>query len=115
MAYGLIILVNSGNKNYFHIEDYLKRQNCDSAIRGDIVKLKYFGLIEPRVETREDGSDRNGYYKVTEKAISFVNRKIKVPKYFNIFNNKLMGYSEEQVDIADALNNKFEYEKLMNK
>lgn len=114
MAYGLILLVNSGNKDFFHIENFLKEQKCPSSIRGDIAKLRYFKLIERQNVKREDGSKRAGYYKLTDKAYEFVKNKIVVPKFVTIYNKKMYGISKDYINIEQALGNKFNYNDLMN-
>ena len=113
MAYGLILLCKSGYRDFFHVEDYLKGTNCPSSIRGDISKLKYFGLIEREDKIRKDGSARAGYYRVTEKGINFVKNNTTVPKSVNLYNNKAYGFSEEHTNIQEALGQKFNYSELM--
>jgi len=115
MAYGLILLVNSEKTEYFHVEDFLKEEECPSSIRGDIAKLRHFGLLDKLVVKREDGSTRAGYYKVTDKAREFVDNKATVPKSVNLFNNQVYGYDDEQITIEDALGNKFNYNELMGR
>jgi hypothetical protein len=114
MAYGLILLVKSNKTDFFHVEDFLKLQNCPSSIRGDISKLRYFGLLEKLELIREDGSNRAGYYKVTQKAIQFVNNLTTVPESCFIYNDTLLGFSENHVNIVGALSNKFNYNELMS-
>jgi len=114
MAYGLILLVKSKSEDYFHIENYLKEQNCPSSVRGDISKLRYFKLIKKLEGIRDDGSKRVGYYKVTERGKDFVRGLITVPESVMIFNKKTYGFSENHINIHQALKNKFNYNELMN-
>jgi hypothetical protein len=114
MAAGLILLHKSGIEDYFHIEEYLKNINCSSAIRGDIPKLRFWGLIERKEETREDGSNRAGYYRISEKGKSFIRGEITVPKAAYLYNNKCHGFSEDHTDIKTALGDKFDFQDLMN-
>lgn len=115
MAYALILMHKKGDEDYFHIENYLKEMNCPPAIRGDVPKLRFWGLIEPKVEDREDGSNRNGYYRITRQGIKFVNNQLTIPSHVKIYNNKFYGYeSEKFVGITDCLKKKFNYNKLMN-
>ena len=104
-------MAKAGNKNYFHMENFLKAQACGASIRGDMPKLQLFGLIQ------KQGTDKNGnkagYYRITEKGFSFANNEVTVPRYVNIYNNKVYGYSEEHTDIVTALADKFNYEELM--
>lgn len=116
MAYALILIANSGKRDYFHVEDYLKGENCPAAIRGDFPKLRYWGLIEAEESKREDGSKRNGYYKITQKGIDFVQCKIVVPEAMYIFKNKAYNRPMENdsyISIKQALRGKFNYTELM--
>lgn len=115
MAYGLILLIKSNKVGYFHIEDYLKGEDCPSSIRGDMSKLRYFGLIERQDSVREDGSSRAGFYKVTDKGRMFANNQVTVPEHVNIYNNIVYGYSENHIGIERALGSKFNYNELMKK
>lgn len=116
MAYALILIYKHGS-DYFHVEKYLKALDCPSSIRGDFPKLRFFGLIESREEIREDGSGRNGYYRITQKGIDFVNYQHHAPEAVYIFNNKV--YPPEtpvkEISIIEALKNKFNYSELMMK
>ena len=115
MAYALILMYNKKDEDYFHIENYLKEMNCPPAIRGDVPKLRFWGLIEPKAEDREDGSNRNGFYRITRQGIKFVNLQLTIPSHVKIYNNKFYGYeSEKFVSITDCLKKKFNYNKLMN-
>jgi len=115
MAYAIILMHKKGDEDYFHIENYLKDMSCPPAIRGDVPKLRFWGLIEPKAEDREDGSNRNGYYRITRQGIKFVNNQLTIPSHVKIYNNKFYGYdSEKFVSITDCLKKKFNYNKLMN-
>lgn len=118
MAYGLILphrrSINFGD-HWIHVENYLKSLNdIPASIRGDIAKLRHFGLIEAKQEDREDGSSRNGYYRMTGRGMSFVRDTLSVPEAVFIYNNKVEGHSEDQINIHGALGNKFNYDELMN-
>lgn len=115
MAYCLILIHKSGKNEFFHVEDWLKEQNCPSSIRGDFAKLRFWGLIEQMEDLkREDESSRVGYYKITPKGVDFVNGVIKVPRSVKIFNNQFFGFSEKETDIKGALKKKFSYSDLMS-
>ena len=114
MAYGLILLYKSNKTDYFHIENYLKEQDCPSSIRGDISKLCHFGLLQRQEGKKEDGNPSSGHYKLTDKARAFVMGKITVPKHVNIYNKIVYGYSENHTNIKGALKKKFNYNELLN-
>jgi hypothetical protein len=49
---------------------------------GDYAKLHWWGLIEPLANaTREDGSTRVGFWRITERGRRFVEGKLAVPAY----------------------------------
>lgn len=101
MAAGLIVLYrgekqknypnNFEQDGYIHLENLFKYQvDLPSSVRGDIPKLRFWGLIEPRTDER-------------------------VMSSINLYSNKMYGFSVNStlITIKDALNNKFNYDKLM--
>lgn len=113
MARVLILIYQSGNTDFFHVEDFLKSLNRGD-LRADFHKLRYWGLLKKKVENREDGSARNGFYKITPMGIMFVEGKIGVPEKILVFNNEFKGYEGSEISIIHALGNKFSYSELMN-
>jgi len=81
--------------------------------RSDEAKLVYWELIEPFTGTREDGSSRNGHYRITPKGIAFVSGSLPVPKYAYVSNSKVIRFSDEKVGIEACLGDKFNYRELM--
>ena len=66
-------------------------------------------------EKSEDTAKRtSGFWIPTKKGVDFVLNKVKVSEYKNIFNNKVLGSSLNEINIKDALGTKFNYEELMN-
>lgn len=116
MVVALIIFYQSKNvdaDDFGHAEDILKESKANSSIRGDFPKLRFWGLIEPKSGEKNDGNKNNGLYKVTEKGEQFVQKLITVPATATIYNNTCIGFSEKQINIEEALKNKFNYNKLM--
>lgn len=108
MAYGLILFVKLGHcTEWTHIEDFFKKQNISSSIRGDFSKLRFWGLIEAH-------PDQDGYYRITHKGVEFVFMRAKVESNVLIFNNKCYGLKGDYKDIKDCLKKRFQYELLMN-
>lgn len=77
---------------------------------GDYAKLTYWGLIEP-METRKGKVTR--YWRPTDKGRAFAYDKATVPKHALVYNNEVIGFSEERISIRDALGKQFEYTELM--
>ena len=113
MVHALALIYKSGTKDFFHIEEYLKGVDCSSSIRGDFPKLRFWMLIKAYDDVREDGSKRNGYYKITGLGEQFLKGTVEVPSFVKIYNNKIFGSSEEMINVDQAVKNKFNYRELM--
>lgn len=129
MALGLILMYNYEKKQRasgeyeddmpfpIHIESFFKGiKDVPASIRGDIPKLRFWGLIEPMGKVKPDNNPHSGDYHVTKKGASFVNNLCTVMSHVNIYNNEAYGFpvKAKEVTIIDALKNKFNYSKLMN-
>lgn len=118
MAYGLVILSREQlreRKEWLHVEQTLKNMpNIPSSIRGDVAKLKHWGLIEPAWGKRPDGSTRNGYYRVTDKGFDFIHGRISVPSHVLIYNGESQGLIGDLVNIRQALGKEFNYNEIMH-
>jgi len=113
MCYALILIHKSRNSDFFHVSDYFHEKGLKISSVADWSKLRHWGFIESKAELREDGSDRNGYYKITDRGINFVRRRITAPAHAFIFNNKVKALADERVDIETALKKKFDFQELM--
>jgi hypothetical protein len=104
---------------WLHVPSYINEviagnPRRSAAVRGDWAKLKLWGLIEEKPETRDDGSPRVGYWRMTQLGRDFVDRKIKVPSHIYIYNGEpLQRTVEDQVTIDDALTTEFNYAEIM--
>lgn len=93
---------------FFHLPTLLSPRG------GDVLKLSYWGLITPEVGTREDGSGRNGWWRITETGVAFVRGWVSVPRHAVIYAGRLLDLDDtEKVTIQQALGNKFDYDRLM--
>jgi len=100
--------------DWLHVAAFLVKVKHDSSIAGgDVVKLRYWGLLERAAGDRPDGSDRIGRYKITDLGKRFVEKAAAVPKYVYLYNQLLLRLSEETITITDALGDRFSYTKLM--
>lgn len=76
-------------------------------------QLQHWGLITEADETREDGG-RAGWWRVTDKGEAFIQNRIKVFKYLDEYNGKVLErYEDEHVSIHDVLGAKFRLDDLM--
>lgn len=110
MAKVLILIYKSGKTDYFHVENWLKELNRGD-LRADFHKLRYWGLLKKKVENREDGSARNGFYRITPAGIMFVEGKTQVSEKIIVFNNEFQGYEGKEIFIHQV--SKFNYSELM--
>lgn len=130
MGYGLVILnsydysFNNSeamkrlclNSDWIHVESFFKQiPNIPSSIRSDIPKLRFWGLIEPRMNEKGDCNPNSGYYRITQQGKDFVNGKVKVMSHVLIYNNKMYGFPPEakEISIEQAIKNKFDYKSFI--
>jgi len=111
MSLLLIRLYKHGKTDFTHIEKFLSENGYSRC--GDFSYLVLYGLLEKKIADREDGSSRNGFYKITGRGIMFVEGKLTVAAKFKMLNGKFMGFEGEQIDIKTALGRKFDYSELM--
>jgi len=73
--------------------------------------LIHWGLIEKMPEDNRAGAPA-GSYKITGKGIEFL-RGRRVPARIHLVCGELVGYSNDSIDVKEALGNKFSYGELM--
>lgn len=120
MAYALILLYqyfeSNPDQEYVHMNDYLNSiEGLPFPVKsGDNAKLRYWDLLEEKPEQREDGSNRAGFWKLTELGRQFVQGEATVKSHVKVFNSKRYGeLLGEEITIREALGNKFNYNELM--
>lgn len=97
--------------DWIHLSEFFVRLGRDSS---DTAKLRHWGLLEAKGGVRDDGSDRVGYYRITELGQHFVEERVAVPKYIWIHNQQVWGVDgTKTIMIRDALGEKFRYDDLM--
>lgn len=80
---------------------------------ADAAKLRYWGLIEEEPSVRSDGSERTGFWRVTQRGAMFTRRQSRESKYARLYNGRCLGFEGGLVSIADALGKNFDYSELM--
>ena len=76
-------------------------------------------MIESMPMDRDDGSWRNGHYRITEHGCKFVEGSISVAKYVYLYNQMVYGFSDgtkyprEYTTIHESLGDRFSYQELM--
>lgn len=79
---------------------------------GDFPKLVLWGLIET-VHGTPNGKRTSGLYRPTTKGVAFVHGHLTVPSHVVLYDNKVQGWSDKNVDIVQALGKHFDYQTLM--
>lgn len=115
MAYVLILIYRKHREigfNQWVDVHALMRENKINV--PDYTKFRYWGILEAKIEKRPDDSNRNGKWRITQKGINFIkDASMRVPKYFWVFNNKVWGHSEKEINFQEALGKKFDYTEMM--
>ena len=116
MAHTLVLVYQHFLANpragWLHLPTFLNGKGV-IARGGDPPRLSRWGLIVGRGTERDDGSARVGEYQITEHGRAFVEQRVAVPAYAFIYNNEVLGWSEEQTYIGSALGSGFDYASLM--
>lgn len=74
----------------------------------------YWGLMERQDGRRDDGSNRVGWWRLTDLGRSFVRGTATVPRYAHIYDSRLLSFSGPQFSIRQALGTRFDYDELMS-
>ena len=102
--------------DWLHVPEYLSEVAAHGVIvrGGDWAKMVHWRMIEAKHgELRKDGSPRNGFYKITQLGVDFVDRRVEVPEYVILYAERLLGVSEKMATIDKALGKRFNYAELM--
>jgi hypothetical protein len=122
MAYVLLIVYRHFRSNpieWLHVPSYIAKTasgnpRLAAAVRGDWAKMKLWGLIEEKPGTREDGSPRVGYYRITEIGRRFARNETRIPSHVYIYNGEALGrLVTDDISIVDAISHEFDYNELM--
>jgi len=81
---------------------------------ADFAKFVFWGLIWE--QPKKDNLDKrtSGVWAITAKGVSFVTRKLRVPKYAHVVMGELTAHSGASVDIVDVLGKHFSYAEIMS-
>lgn len=107
MARELIAFWREAGRDWCYLPDSVVARG------GDMVKVRYWGMIEEDDGVREDGSKRTGWWRVTELGERWILGRATVPMYARIYNGRRLGLVGQPVNIRDALGRKFDYGELM--
>ena len=110
MAYQLIKLLRlhrSTHKEWIHVTEL--GLNGGGA---DFAKLRHWGLIREQDNTLFEKKN-SGFWKIKPKGMDFIGGVTQVHKYVYLLNNKVTGFSDERIDIKQAIGKDFNYQDLM--
>src|SRR5690242_4933622 len=82
MSLALICLYKYAKNKFVKVEDLLIEKGYKRC--GDFSYAKYYGFIESMKGNREDGSPRNGFYRLTAYGCLFVEGKVTAHSKFKI-------------------------------
>lgn len=107
-----------GERKFQYLEQFMKL-SWPGHQRGDETKMYHWGLLEPR--TTGDAGNRawDGYWRITELGMKFV-EGMELPRYIFLYNRTLFGFSDgkeyklEMGTISDALATPFRLESLLS-
>lgn len=107
----------AGPQDWIHFPSLLVNKG---AQRSDEGKLALWGLVEKLAGTREDGSKRNGFYRITDLGRKFARSEVDLPSHaFLYYDGHVLGFSDgdkypkEMVRIGDVLGKSFNYREMM--
>jgi len=86
----------------------------NQALGGYGTLAHWWELMEQQPGDRDDGSWRNGWWRLTDLGRAFVLGEVRVHKYVHLYNAERIGLSGERWSIRDALGNRFDYNVLMH-
>ena len=98
---------------YHHVKDIVK--DISDTGTNDFSKLSYWGLIEEKQkEPKETKTRTSGYWTITDLGKKFVTSQVDLPSYALVYNNRVLEFSKDKVNIEKSLGEKFNYKKLMS-
>lgn len=73
---------------------------------GVYAQMRYWGLIE---------QNDDATWSATQKGVDFLHDRISVPSTAFVFNQTLLGFSDDTVGVRDCMGKKFDYDEMMSK
>ena len=85
----------------------------DSDVRGgDYGKLIHWRLVVQK-ENEDETKRTSGMWQPTARGVEFACHNSTEPSHVYLYNNQVIGWSDKQFSISDALTKKFNYSELM--
>jgi hypothetical protein len=99
-------------KLYSYADKYMHITTFSNTHGGDFAKLAYWDLVST-YKSDNPKSKSSGMWRVTDKGILFLERKLSIPKYVFLYNKKVHGFSDDLIGIDDTFKESFSYAELM--
>lgn len=99
------------DSGYHHVKDIAA--GISDTGTNDFSKLKYWGLIEQMPKDPKENKRTSGYWRITQRGVQFVLGQRTEHERVLIFNKKNLGLTGDQIDIKQALGERFNYNELM--
>ncbi len=117
-AYALILIYKLTLKlnpdgGWLHITKEFAKHFGLHASAYDYSQLERWGLTERKKPNLEKNKPSNGFYRITQLGIDFVEGRAKVKKYLWMYNGKVLEWEDEETTLKEALGKKFDYQELM--
>lgn len=78
----------------------------------DYAMLRRWQLIVEQPND-DDAKRTSGVWGITTKGTGFVEGSISVPSHVHIYNDTVIGWSDERITVREGLSEKFDYSELM--
>jgi hypothetical protein len=80
----------------------------------DFSITKHWLLAEPKAAGEDEDKRSSGMWRLTDYGVKFVEGKIRIPVNMMVFDDKIMGVSDDVQNVEEALGNKFSYKELFS-
>lgn len=114
MARELIALYHLTRRNPNDCYHYYRHFKGHSF--GDFSLMEQLGFViraPQEIPANERKKKTSGFWRITDRGIDFVLRKITVPQHMWTYNKKIVDFEGPEVDIVFCLGKEFDYAKLM--
>jgi hypothetical protein len=109
MARELIRCYRAAGTDWFHVPTVIGHNG------GDLLKTRYWGLMEEETDIRRDDGGRAGYWRITALGEAFLRRELLVPKRAYVYDGRRLKLDGPDVTIVDCLGKRFNYNELMGR
>ncbi len=104
-------LTNKTGETYHHVSKFAEAR-LGQARASHFAELRFWGLAAP-MDKKTATQNSKGMWRITRYGRMFVEGEMSVRQFVSVFNNGFMGFDGDQVNIHEALGNKFDYKELM--